>query len=144
MVIVIAVLVVKREVQYPDDVHRLQPIVPLPLVSLFPNRKRRIIKTAVLEKLLLPALHLHQNLLTLLVLAIHVENRAAVSLARPKMLRVKVSQILDLLLPSQQTVDETLQQVLVHLGPEQLLETEIRVRIHIPVRKIFSYHGLCS
>ena len=51
---------------------------------------------AVLEELLLAALQLHQELLTVLVLAVHVENGAAVGLARAQVLGVQVGQLLDL------------------------------------------------
>ena len=51
---------------------------------------------AVLEELLLAALHLHQELLTVLVLAVHVEHGTAVGLARAQVLGVQVGQFLDL------------------------------------------------
>ena len=51
---------------------------------------------AVLEELLLAALHLHQELLTVLVLAVHVEYGAVVGLARAQMFGVQVGQFLDL------------------------------------------------
>ena len=51
---------------------------------------------AVLEELLLAALHLHQELLTVLVLAVHVEHGTAVGLARAQVLGVQVGQLLDL------------------------------------------------
>ena len=96
---------------------------------------------AVLEELLLAALHLHQELLTVLVLAVHVEHGAPVGLARAQVLGVQVSQLLDLLTTVKQAVDEASQKVLVHLRPEQLLEAEVGVRVDVAVFDVSGDHG---
>ena len=96
---------------------------------------------AVLEELLLAALHLHQELLTVLVLAVHVEHGAAVGLARAQVLGIQVGQLLDLLTTVKQAVDEADQKLLVHLRPEQLLEAEVGVGVDVAVFDVSGDHG---
>ena len=96
---------------------------------------------AVLEELLLAALHLHQELLTVLVLAVHVEHGTAVGLARAQMFGVQVGQFLDLLTTVKQAVDEADQKVLVHLRPKQLLEAKVGVRVDVAVFDVSGDHG---
>ena len=96
---------------------------------------------AVLEELLLPALHFHQELLPVLVLAVHVEHGAPVGLTRAQVLGVQVGQGTDLLTPVKQAVDEAYQQVLVHLRTEQLLEAEVGVGVDVAVFDVSGDHG---
>ena len=78
-----------------------QLVIPYPFRGLFANGERGIIHTAVLEELLFAPLHLHQNLLSLFVLAIHIEHGTAVILLRTQMFRIQIGNILDYLLAKQ-------------------------------------------
>ena len=113
---------VEAEVEDADDVHALQLVVPVAAAGLFADGKCGVIQAAVLEELLLAALHLHQELFAELVLAVHVEHGAAVGLARAQVLGVQVRQFLDLL-------------------PEQLLEAEVGVGVDVAVFDVSGNHG---
>ena len=132
----------KNEVEDADDIHSLQLIVPFSTGSLLANGEGGIIQTAVLEKLLLTPLHLHQNLLPLLVLTIHVENSPPVILLRAQVFGVQIGHVLDNLLAKQQRIEKTHEQFLVHVCAEQQLESEVGVRINVAVLKSFSSHNL--
>ena len=106
MAVLVRVRAVEAEVEDADDVHALQLVVPVAAAGLLTDGESGVVEAAVLEELLLAALHLHQELLTVLVLAVHVEHGAAVGLARAQVLGVQVGQFLDLLTPVKQAVDE--------------------------------------
>ena len=139
MVVIIA-LAVESEVQYAYDIHGFQPVVPFPFLSLLTDGEGGVVDAAVLEVLLLAALHLHQYLFSPLILAIHIEYRPAVCLAATQMFRVQVGQAHDLVFGGEQAVDEAYQQFLVHLRAEQFLEPKVGVRIDIAVAQFSISH----
>ena len=79
---ILIVRFIKGKVQDANHIDSLQLVVPRAALSLFTNGEGGIIYASVLEELLLAALHLHQELLSLLVFAIHVEHRTAVIFPR--------------------------------------------------------------
>ena len=133
MVEIVVILRVEREVQDSDDVHGFQTIVPLSFFSLFADGECGVVETPVFEKLLFAALHFHQDFLAAFVFAIHVEYRPAVTFPSAYVFRVQVGERVDFLPPLQQAVDEADEQILVHLCPEQFLESEIRIGVYIAV-----------
>ena len=70
-----------------------------------------------------------QELLAPIVLAIDIEHGLPVKLLRAQLLTVQVSQVGDDPLTVQQRVQETAEQLLVHLRAEQLLESKIGIEI---------------
>ncbi len=125
------VMVVEREVQDADGVNRLQLVVPVAAPGLFADGECGIEHATVLEKLLLGLLHLNQELLATVVLAIDIENSLAVKLLRAQLLAVQVGQGGDDLLTGQQRVQETAQQLLVNLRAEQFLESKVGIEIDV-------------
>ena len=127
------VLLVEGEVEDADDIHGLEAVVPVSPLALFLDGKGGVVEASVLEELLFPALHLNQDLLAPLVLAIHVEHGLAVGLADAEVFRVEVRERTHLLFSLEQAVDEADEQVFVHLRSEKLLEPEVRIRVHVAV-----------
>ena len=100
-----------------------------------------IIDTAVLEIGLLGLLHLHNEAAPVLRHAIDIEHGTAVAKAVAQVLSVEILDILNLLLAAiQQGIQETDEQVLVHLSAEKLLEAEIGVRIDVSLARIVCHN----
>ena len=76
-------------------------------------------------------LHLDDELLALLVLAIDIEDGLAVDVARAKMFAVEIRDVPDDFMTVEKRIEEADEQVFVHLRAEQLLETEVGVGIDI-------------
>ena len=94
-------------------------------LCLFAYGERRIIYSAVLEELMVYILHLHNEHLFLVVLAIHVEDGAAGIHAVAQLLGVKVRHVLHVLFAMKHGVQKADEQLLVKLRAEQALKTEI-------------------
>ena len=73
--------------------------------------------TAVFVKLLVGVLHLDDEVVAVFVLAIHVENGAAVAVLS-EMLAGQIADVRDDLLPLEEGIKETDEQIFVHLGTE--------------------------
>jgi len=89
------------------------------------DREGGIVQRPVLEILLVGILHFHDELFALLVLAIHVEDGFPVCVDVSDMFAVEVFHISDDLFFLEQGVQEVDEQVLVGLGAENALETEV-------------------
>ena len=135
------VFVVDVEVQDADHVNSLQRVVPIPPFRLFSDGEGSIIQTPVLEKLLFSLLHLYQNLFSLFILTIHIEHGLPVQFPSTQVLGIQVSQVFHHFLPVEKRVDEANQQFFVHFSPEQLLESEVGVRVYISGSLIVIFHG---
>ena len=123
-----------RELEVKDAyrVYILQTIVPAALGSLLTYWSRGIVDTAVLEESLLGLLHLNDEAAAVPGHAVDVEYRAAVSVAVAKVLAVEILDVLYLMLAVvEQGIEETDEQILVHLSAEKLLETEVGIRIDV-------------
>ena len=122
----------KVEVQEADGVDRVQVEVPVAAtLCLLADGKRGIIYRAVLEELLVHVLHLHDELLATLVGAIHVEDGTASVGAVAEVLGVEVGDVAHRLLAVEQGVEETHEQLLIELGTEEPLETEIGMGVYV-------------
>ena len=141
MVIVVRIAVIKAKIQNANGVHSFQFIVPVPLGTLLPNRESRIIDTTILKKTLFSFLHLYQKTLSLFVHTIYIENSFSFFFVFTQMFGVQIGQILDFLLTRQQRIQKTDEQILVHLGSEQFLKSEIRIEIYISFLKSFQCHS---
>ena len=143
MVTFCAVLVVgEDEVEDADGVHGLQLEVPVASHGLLPDGERGIVDAAVLEVVLLGLLHLDDELLALLVLAVDVEDGLAVDVACAEMFVVEVGDVADDLMTVEQGIEETDEQVLVHLRAEELLEAEVGVWVDVSFFVSISYRYL--
>ena len=142
LVVVVRPLLLEAEVQDADGVDALQLVVPHSLGGLLADGEGGVIDAAVLEELLLALLHLHQEVLPLLVLAIHVEHGTAVVFLRAQTLRVEVGDVPHHFLPVQQRVEEADEQLLVDFRTEQLLESEVGIKVHVSFDDAFRTHGL--
>ena len=122
----------KVEVQEADGVDRVQVEVPVAAtLCLLADGKRGIIYRAVLEELLVHVLHLHDELLATFVGAIHVEDGTASVGAVAEVLGVEVGDVAHRLLAVEQGVEETHEQLLIELGTEEPLETEIGMGVYV-------------
>jgi len=134
MIIVLVILVlVEHEIQDADGIDRLQAEEPSALLALRTDGERRVIDRAVLEPLQLCLLHLDDDLVALLVLAINIEYGAPVLLCVAQQLVGQQCEALDDLSPLQQGVDKVERQVLVGLRAEEVLEAVVGVGIYISV-----------
>ena len=140
MVKIVVILLVESEVQNTDDVDTFQLVVPVSALSLFTDREGGVIDAAVLEILLQATLHFHQYLFTLLVFAIDIEHRFAVSFAGAQVFSIEVSQVCDDLFPVQQAIDETDKEFLIYFRTEKLLETEVGIRVDVSVFQVSAVH----
>ena len=84
-----------------------------------------------------------QELLAPVVLAINIEHGLPVKLLRAQLLAVQVSQVGDDPLTVQQRVQETAEQLLVHLRAEQLLEGKVGIEIDVSLVYSFQCHNPC-
>ena len=94
-------------------------------LCLFAYGERRIIYSAVFEELIVYILHLHNELLSLVVLAINIEDGTASINSVAKLFLVKIRDILHVLLAMKHSVQKADEQLLVKLRAEQALKTEI-------------------
>ena len=95
------------------------------------NREGRIEYTPVLKELLLSLLHLNDERLSLLVLAIDIEDGTAIAIAITKALTIKIGKIPNYLLAIEERIEETNEQILVERCAEQLLESEVGIGIDV-------------
>ena len=106
----------KVEVEQANGVHGVQVEVPVAsTLCLLAYGEGGIVDGAVLEKLLVNVLHLHNKLLALVVLAIHVEDGAAGIHAVAQLLGVKVRHVLHVLFAMKHGVQKADEQLLVKL-----------------------------
>ena len=112
------------EQSYHIDVFEL--VVPyIALHGLLADWEGSIVERTVFKKSLIGILHLDDKLLTLLVLAIDIENGLAVGTDIPDMLAVEERHVLYDLLAIKEGVEKVDEQVLVGNSAEDALETEI-------------------
>ena len=127
-------LVLHVEVQKGDGVHVAQLEVPVrTLASLLPDGERGVEQRAVLEELLVGVLHLDDELLAVLTLAIYVEYCLPVGIEVADMLVVHVHHVLHHLCAVEQAVEEAYQEVLVRCSAEYALEAEVRQQAYVSV-----------
>ena len=137
---IVVVRLVEREVEYTDDVDGLQLIIPFAFLSLLSDGEGGVVDASVLEEPLFSPLHFDQEFFSFFILAIDVEYGFPVGFSRPEVFRVEVSQVRDHFFSAKQTVDEADEQVLVHLGAEQFLESEVCVRVDVSVFEFPKFH----
>ena len=126
------------EVEQSYGVHGVEVEVPVASsLRLLTYWERGVVYGAVLEELLVHVLHLHDELLSTVVLAVHVEHCASCVHAVAELLGVEVRDLLHVLLSAEHGVEEALQQLLVELRAEQPLESEVGMRVYV------SFHHKC-
>jgi hypothetical protein len=129
---VFAVLVVgEDEVQDADHVDILQVEVPVAAGCLFTDGVSGVENAAVFEIVLLGLLHFDDELLAIGVLAIDIEDGLAVCKACTKVLVVEILDVDDFLVTVEQGIEETDEQVFVHLCTEELLEAEVGIWVDV-------------
>ena len=135
----------KHKVQHPHGIDIIQMVVPLlTLHRLLTDGEGRVIDATVLEILLLSLLHLNDETAAVARHAVHIEHCAAVTVAFTEILCIQILNIQNLLLPPvEQRIQETDEQILVHLGTEQLLEAEVGVGVDVAARIHFAVSFLC-
>ena len=102
-------------------------------------RESSVEYTPVFEELLLGLLHLHDERLALLVLAIYIEDSTAVAIAIAEVLAIEIGKITHHFLAFEERVEEANQQILIERSTEQLLKAEVRVGIDIFTFSHFFY-----
>ena len=116
----------KSEVQDTNCVDGFQLVIPLAaFLNLFPQGKSSVVDAAVLEVEVIGILHLDDELLALLVLAVQVVDGLAIRFGAALLLGVEVGQVPDLFPVAEYLVKKVNQQVFVELRAEQTLEAKI-------------------
>ena len=115
----------KREVQYADGVHVVEFIVPVAPLGLLGDRESGIIDGAVLVKVLVYILHLHDNARTGVRRAVHVKDSTTSLFVRAELLTVLIGDVGNDRITIEQRIEEAHQQVLVERGAEDALETKV-------------------
>ena len=133
----------KYKIQNADGIDTLQLKVPFALLCLLLNGEGTVEDAPVLEIFLIRLLHLNEDLLSFLILAVNVKDSLAVRCRLPEMLAVKIFQVLNHLLAVKEGIEETDQQFLVDLRSKQFLEYEIRVEIYISLLQSRCTHIIC-
>jgi Na+/H+ antiporter NhaA len=133
MIAFLVVFIVREyEIQYAYGIDAFQIEVPVrAALTLLAYGKSGVEYASVFKIALLYLLHLNDELLAVLVLAIYVENSLSFTIVFTKFLAVEVLYVLDDLLVVKQGVQETDEQVLVHLRTEKFFETEVGIRIDV-------------
>ena len=86
-------MVGEHKVKDSNSIDSFKIKIPNAFLALILNRKGGIEHASVLEKLLLSLLHLNDERLALLVLAVDIEDGTAVAIAITQILTIKVSKI---------------------------------------------------
>ena len=107
------------------------------LGSLLLYRECRIIQRTVLEMLLVGVLHLDDELLALLILAVHVEDGLAVGVHIPHVLAVEEFHVLDDLLLSEKRVKEVDKKVFVGRSTKNALEAKVGQQADVSSFRLF-------
>lgn len=139
--IAVAVLVLgKREVQYADGVHVVEFIVPVAPLGLLGDGECGIIDGAVLVKVLVYILHLHDDARTGVRRAVHVKDSTASLFVRAELLAVFIGDVGNDRVAIEQRIEETHQQILVEGYAKDALETEVGQWIDVSFSRV--YHGV--
>ena len=77
--------------------------------------------------------HLHNELLAVLTLAKHVEDRLAIGITLTQMLRIQILHILHHLLSVEQAIQKANQQLLIRSRPENSFEAEVGQQTDVSV-----------
>ena len=80
---------------------------------------------------MLSLLHLYDERLALLILAVYIKDGTAVAIAIAKVLTIKIGKIPNYFLAIEERIEETNEQILVEGGAEQLLESEVGIGIDV-------------
>ena len=99
--------------------------------GLLTDGKGGIEQRAVFEELLVHVLHLHDEFLALVVLAVHIEDGTSCVIALAELLGVEVRYVPDVLLAVEHGVQKTYEQLLVELRAEQPLEAKVGMWIDV-------------
>ena len=111
---VLGVFVVgEDEIQDSNRIDTFEPEIPNTFLSLTLDRESGIEYTPVLEELLLRLLHLDDERLALLVLAINIKDGTAVAITIAEILAIEIGKVLHLLPFIEERVEEANQQFLV-------------------------------
>ena len=111
---VLGVFVVgEDEIQDSNRIDTFEPEIPNTFLSLTLDRESGIEYTPVLEELLLRLLHLDDERLALLVLAINIKDGTAVTITIAEILAIEIGKVLHLLPFIEERVEEANQQFLV-------------------------------
>ncbi len=126
-------LVMHIEVEQCHHIHVVEAKVPVgPLGSLLAYGEGGVEEGTVFEELLEGVLHLHDELLAVLVLAIDIEYGLAVGIHVTHMLAVEEMHVSDDLLSVEQRVEEIDEQILVGRGAEYALEAKVGEQTYVP------------
>ena len=100
-------------------------------LCLFAYGECGVVYGAVFEELLIHVLHLHDEFLALVVLAVHIEDGTSCVIALAELLGVEVRYVPDVLLAVEHGVQKTYEQLLVELRAEQPLEAKVGMWIDV-------------
>ena len=107
-------------------------VVPRSLGGLLADGGGAVVNAPVLEVFLLCLLHLHNEAAAIDRRAIDIEDGTAVSVAVAEVLAVQVLYVGYLaLLSLKEGIEETDEQVFVHLCTEEFLETEVGIGVYV-------------
>ena len=121
----------KDKIQYSDCIDSFKFKIPYSFLPLILNRESGIEHTSVLKKLLLSLLHLYDERLALLILAVYIKDGTAVAIAVAKVLTIKIGKISHYFLAFEQRVEKADQQILIERSTKQFLKSEVCIRIDI-------------
>ena len=128
----VALAVGELEVEDADGVYPLELEVPYPLHRLLLYGEGGVVDAPVLEERLVGVLHLHDDLLPPVVLALDVEHAVARVLHHPYVLVSGEGDIPYPLVAVQNGVEKADEQVLVGLCGEKPLEAEVEAGADVP------------
>ena len=132
-------IVGEDKIQDSNRIDTFEPEIPKAFLPLILYRESSVEYTPVLEELLLGLLHLNDERLALLVLAVDIEDGTAVAIAIAEVLAIEIGKITHHFLAFEERVEEANQQILVKGSSEQLLKAEVRVGIDIFTFSHFFY-----
>lgn len=112
--LLVAGIFIEHEVQNANSINGFQFEVPVAALDLLTNGERGVEHTAVFEKTPCRFLHFDDELLTPVVLAIHIKQSLAPGLEHPQLLRIQIGHVHDVLFFVEQRVQEADEQVFVH------------------------------
>ena len=131
MVEIVRAFVVEAEIKDSYRIYTLKLKVPTPLRCLLLNSKCGVVDAAVNEVFLLCLLHLNQNLIARLRLAIYVKDSLPFFCHMTQMLYIQVVQVSDNLPAVEHGIQETDKQFLVDFRTEEFLEGEASIEVYV-------------
>lgn len=143
MEVTVLLTCVHAEVQNADEVNFFQPVtmgVP-PLFQLPLNESRRVIQSTVFEEILPGTLHLNDKIFAVIAPTMQIEDNTFVLLLITIMFIGRIFEVHNMLLPLEEVVKKSNQNLLVGFLPEKMAEAPIGKWVDKPTYFRYVYIG---